>query len=443
MLTLLYIRFDIRQEIYDTMINDSTDMDITSNKSKSQNQTDNLNYGILNQLSNEYGDAFYLLNSNRFEQNYLHLKTAFSSIYPHFNIAYSYKTNYIPKLCKIVNKLNGYAEIVSDMELEIALRCGVETKHIIWNGPVKKPDKVEMLLLKGGTVNLDSIYEMKMIQDILKKYPGFKLNIGIRCNFDIGDGRISRFGYEIGSSEFYMLLDFIKQHKDLILKNLQCHFSERNVDYWPARAKEMIRVVEIVKDWLGYAPERVDLGGGIFGKMPDELKKQFNSFIPDYETYAECIRCFSEHFSDCKVELLIEPGSALAGDCMKFVCRVKSMNTVRNKTFITVLGSQKNINMSGINPPIEIYQSVNSHNDVENADIVGYTCIESDILYQNYSGKIGIDDFIVLSNCGSYSIVMKPPFIMENFPVIDICGKHTELIKRQEYFDDLFCTYGF
>ena len=77
-------------------------------------------------LRNEYGDAFYLLDSERFKENYLELREAFSAIYSNFNIAYSYKTNYTPKLCKIVNELGGYAEVVSEMEAELAIKCGVQ-----------------------------------------------------------------------------------------------------------------------------------------------------------------------------------------------------------------------------------------------------------------------------------------------------------------------------
>ena len=93
-----------------------------------------LNREVLAGLKKEYGDAFYLLDSEQFRSNFLELKECFSSIYPNFNIAYSYKTNYIPKLCKIVNELGGYAEVVSEMEMELALRVGVVPKRIIWNG---------------------------------------------------------------------------------------------------------------------------------------------------------------------------------------------------------------------------------------------------------------------------------------------------------------------
>ena len=105
-----------------------------------------LNKQIISDLRKEYGDAFYLLDSKQFRSNYTELKNAFSSIYSNFNIAYSYKTNYTPRLCKIVNELGGYAEVVSEMEAALAMRIGVKENRIIWNGPIKNKEKLESFL---------------------------------------------------------------------------------------------------------------------------------------------------------------------------------------------------------------------------------------------------------------------------------------------------------
>ena len=115
------------------------------------------------------------------------------------------------------------------------------------------------------------------------------------------------------------------------------------------------------------------------------------------------------------------------------------------KTIATVLGSQKNISMSGINPPMEIIPCGNPQKEYSDLDIAGFTCIESDFLYKGFNGKLTVGDFIVIGNCGSYSLVMKPPFILPNFPVIDICNDkyNPEVIKRAETFDDLFHTFSF
>ena len=401
-----------------------------------------LNKQVVNELRKEYGDAFYLLDSEQYRNNFLELRDTFRNIYPNFNIAYSYKTNYTPKFCKIVNELGGYAEVVSEMELEIALRVGVKPNRIIWNGPIKNPKKLEEFLVAGGTDNIDSVEELEVVKDISERHPDKILNLGIRCNYEVNDGVVSRFGFDVESEGFKNVLAFVTSTPNVHFINFQCHFAKRQIEYWPARAKGMVELI----DRLGIIPERIDIGGGLFGKMADSLKAQFTNEIPDYQDYAEAAaRVFAEYFADkdVKPELLIEPGSAVVGDCMKFVGTVKTIKNVRGKWFATILGSQKNISMTGINPPMEVIAMGGEQKEYENMDMVGFTCIEGDVLYHNYNGKLAHEDAIVISNCGSYSLVMKPPFILPNFPVLDICGEKTEVIKRGEVFDDLFHTFNF
>lgn len=401
-----------------------------------------LNKQVINELRKEYGDAFYLLDSEQYRNNFLELRDTFRKIYPNFNIAYSYKTNYTPKFCKIVNELGGYAEVVSEMELEIALRVGVKPNRIIWNGPIKNPKKLEEFLVAGGTDNIDSVEELEVVKNIADRYPDKTLNLGIRCNYEVNDGVVSRFGFDVDSEGFKNVLAFVTSTPNVHFINFQCHFAKRQIEYWPARAKGMVELI----DRLAIVPERIDIGGGLFGKMADSLKAQFTNEIPDYKAYAEAAaRVFAEYFADkdVKPELLIEPGSAVVGDCMKFVGTVKTIKNVRGKWFATILGSQKNISMTGINPPMEVIAMGGEQKEYENMDMVGFTCIEGDVLYHNYNGKLAHEDAIVISNCGSYSLVMKPPFILPNFPVLDICDEKTEVIKRGEVFDDLFHTFNF
>ena len=398
----------------------------------------------MKQLCEKNGDAFYILESKQFEQNFLELKDEFSKIYPNFNIAYSYKTNYTPKLCKIVNKLGGFAEVVSDMEMEIALRIGVEPKNIIWNGPVKNAKKVEELLLLGGTVNIDSAYEIDLIKQIAEKYPDKKLNIGIRCNFEVNDGVVSRFGFDIESQDFKRAIALFSDYKNLYLIGLQCHFATRALKTWKPRAEGMLKLI----DDLGIVPEHIDLGGGLFGKMADSLKAQFDSEIPTYHQYAnEVAPLFAKHFENArnKPMLLIEPGSALVGDCMRFAAKVVNIKEVRGKAIATLLGSIYNINptLNTKNPPIEVVSMGESQKEYNDLDFGGFTCIESDYLYRHFNGNLAKGDMVIFGNVGSYSVVLKPPFILPNFPVIDISENQVEIIKRGETFDDLFHTFEF
>lgn len=401
-----------------------------------------INKHIIGELRKQYGEAFYLLDSEQYRRNIIELRDAFREIYHNFNIAYSYKTNYTPKLCKIVDELGGYAEVVSEMEMEIALRIGVKPENIIWNGPIKNTSILEEFLVVGGVVNIDNAEELVDIKGIVRRYPNKKFNIGIRVNYEVGDGVVSRFGFDIEGEDFQHALNFVTTTQNVHFVNFQCHFAKRQIEYWPARAKGMVAIL----DRFGIIPERIDIGGGLFGKMDESLKAQFTNDIPNYKAYAEAAATvFTEFFKDKDInpELLIEPGSAVVGDCMKFVGTVKNIKNVRGKWMASILGSQKNISMSGINPPMNVIAMGAEQVDYSDLNMVGFTCIEGDILYHDYNGKLAKGDAIVISNCGSYSLVMKPPFILPNFAVLDICGEKVEVIKRAETFDDLFHTFNF
>jgi diaminopimelate decarboxylase len=401
---------------------------------------------LLKSLSGRFGNAFYLLETENFEQNYKELTETFKAYYPKFNIAYSYKTNYTPKLVQIVDRLGGYAEVVSDMEMEIALRSGVRPERIIWNGPVKNGNKVKQLLLTGGTVNIDSIYEIDSIRKISESHPGYTMNVGVRINYDVGDGVLSRFGFDVDNEDFDTVLRFVATTSNLNLINLQAHFAKRDPEFWTARAEGMLKTYDRVVTEYCLKPKRLDIGGGIYGKMTECLCSQLGVGKISFDNYAtKAAKLFADHFkndSDAPY-LFIEPGSAVAGDCMRFVCRIEAIKTVRGKKIATVSGSQKNISMVGINPPMELIPGGVKQDYVENCDIVGFTCIEGDVLQKNYCGYLAVGDYIIISNCGSYSLVMKPPFILPNFPVLDICGEEIEVVKRAETFDDLFQTFSF
>ena len=408
-----------------------------------------LEIGTLKSLSEQFGDTFYLLDTDQFRRNFTELREAFQKIYPKSNIAYSYKTNYIPQLCRIVDELGGYAEVVSDMECRIAKEIGVNPEHIAFNGPYKNKAKVEEFLLEGVNINLDSIYELRHIVSVANKYPDKEFGVGIRCNFEIGDGVLSRFGFDVDGEDFKTALSLIKETPNLRLKGMHSHFASRSLDTWPVRTRKML---EVVQKYYEGIPEYICQGGGIFGKMAESLKCQFDSYIPNYEEYAAAVcPLYQELYGDLPPKqqptLFIEPGSALVGDCMKFAAKVVSIKDVRGKSIATLLGSIYNINptLNKKNPPLKVYH-MGEYQPVryEDLDFGGFTCIESDYLYRHYTGELAVGDYVVFGNVGSYSIVLKPPFILPNFAIVELKDDGDyRLVKGAECFEDLFHTYRF
>ena len=411
-----------------------------------------ITWELLENLSNKYGESFYLLDSQKFERNYEALLKEFRDIYPNTFIAYSYKTNYMPKLCKLINNLGGYAEVVSEMEYNLAIKIGVAPQNIIFNGPYKNKKTVEKLLLGGGVVNLDSYYELDIIKKIATKNPNKNISVGIRCNFDIKDSVTSRFGFDVEGDDLYNVFSILKKFNNISIKGFHCHFPTRSIDSFIIRTEKML---SLTKKYFNNPPAFINLGGGFFGKMNPMLKEQFNVKVPNYSEYADVIANKFKDFyrgTECskKPKLILEPGSALVADTMKFVARVINIKEVRSKKIATISGSIYNISptLNNKNLPITVYHNLKSscaEQKYKKIDFGGYTCIEFDYLYRGYDGFLSIGDHVVFDNVGSYSIVLKPPFILPNFAVIDcnFSENSFELVKRKEENDDIFRTFKF
>ena len=59
--------------------------------------------------------------------------------------------------------------------------------------------------------------------------------------------------------------------------------SSRQISFWGVKAQRMI---ELAKE---YGAKYIDLGGGMFGQMPDELSSQFNGYVGSFECYADVV----------------------------------------------------------------------------------------------------------------------------------------------------------
>lgn len=409
-----------------------------------------LNWPLFNKLEKEYGDSFYILNLEAFRQNYNGFLEAFREIYPKTNIAYSYKTNYIPKLCQCVNSSGGYAEVVSDMEYNLAVKLGVSPKDIIFNGPYKTKENIKKAVLQGATVNLDSSYEVSILGEINEEVKDIKGRIGLRCNFDIGEAKISRFGFNIEENEFQSAFKLINGLKNFRVSGFHCHYStvDRSIESFSLRTKKMIEIaLECFKDEY---PEFIDIGGGFFSKMPLDLKKQFKSYVPDYKEYAIAIaKQFVDSFKGEKTpELIVEPGTALTADVMKFICKVIDVKKIRSRKIALVSGNLYNIKptLNNKNLPVTVIsKEINVDKEEGPFDIVGNTCREDDCLFSNFKGTLKKGDFLVFENVGAYTIVLKPPFIHPSPFILSYEPKTDDfvVVKRRETIAEIFSTYEF
>lgn len=407
----------------------------------------------IKKLISNYGSPLYIFHADEFERNYLNLLECMRNVYSKYNIAYSYKTNYTPKICSLVKRLGGMAEVVSEMEYTLARRLGYASEEIVYNGPVKGKGLFEHLS-DGGVANIDSLDEMETVVAFASENSALNIRIAFRVNIDIEQGFISRFGLdayeEVGrESELDVAFGMAKKYANIHVVGLHCHIGRsRSLEAWSNRVRIMF---ELVDRYFDGVPEFIDLGSGMNSVMEPELAQQFSGQIPTFDEYAKIVAgAMQAKYGALPFEqqpyLYTEPGTTLVSGCISFIGTVKTIKNVKGKSYVTFDCSGGN--MGDIchlkRLPITVYSLGAEQKSLKDAEFVGYTCLEHDVIYSGYNGKIAVGDVVQFRNVGSYSNVFKPPFILPNCAMVQLDkDSNVELIKRTETIDDIFQTYIF
>jgi len=410
---------------------------------------------ILKQESIAGGSPFYVVDRQKFEANFNGLTSAFTSRYQPFVLAYSYKTNYIPYLCKIIKQKGGWAEVVSRMEYDLALKIGQKPENIIFNGPVKTAGDIELALNNGSLVNVDSESELDQVIAYAKKYADKEIPIGLRINIGLSDEagqshiqnrlKVGRFGLDLNQIESSIVnrQSSIKRNNIKVI-SLHGHTSTTDRSQW---CFEMITrtLCRIAENDFPESIKSINIGGGFFGRIhPDMPFKN----TPTFDDYAEAVCNVlneSRWVKKNNPTLIIEPGVAMVADCLSFVSKVVSVKTIRGQVFVTVDGSAFHTKPTfhGLNLPHQVIAK-NENRPVGSYDVVGSTCMEKDILLKNITASLPEPgDYIKIDNIGAYTVVMSPSFINPAPAIVADEGGKYKIIRDKQTLDEIFSNYKF
>jgi diaminopimelate decarboxylase len=412
-----------------------------------------LSHSEIQNLVSQYGSPFYCVDRNRFEANFDDLDRAFSSRWTPFTLAYSYKTNYLPYLCGIVRDKGGWAEVVSRMEYDLAIKIGQDPKKIIFNGPVKTVDDITLALDNASCLNVDSEAELALVTDYANAHPDTEIPIGLRINIGLSDeaGRshiqdslkVGRFGLD-PSNLLTASSSGLKAGNNLKIVSLHGHTSTTDRSPW---CFEVIAktLCEIAEEHFPDTVQTINIGGGFFGKVhPDMPFKN----APSFDDYAEvvCNVLNDNPWSKTKKPtLVIEPGVAMVADAVSFITKVVSVKPIRDRLFVTVDGSAFNTKPTfhAVNMPHQVITK-NQAGSVQTFDVVGSTCMEKDILLKDITAPLPEpSDFIRIDSIGAYTLVMTPPFINPAPAILADEGGEVKCVRKKQTLNEIFSNYSF
>lgn len=404
-----------------------------------------LDFFTYSDLAEEHGPSFFVLEADKLLFNFRSLHNAFLANYHKVEIGYSYKTNYTPQICRILHDEGAMAEVVSEMEYSAARRLGIPHHRIIFNGPYKAAWAFRDAALGGATINLDSFRDLDLLTD-LANTPSIDQNqirVVIRVNFAI-DQYISRFGFDVESSDFDQVLDVIRQLQNVHLAGLHCHFPNRDLDSFRRRVEGLLHLCNRI--FPDGPPEVLNIGGGFYSSLPSSLRKTMAASPASFDDYGALVgQLLKDAFPhpDYSPTLYLEPGTALVADVMTFYTKVLSTKNVRGHYFATVTGSIFDISPNAKTKSLPVTPILNpaiTRGSAHNFVISGFTCIESDILSDSLSATLETGDVLAYGNVGSYSVVMRPPFILPSCPVLmaNIESSGYDVIKSRQSNEDVF-----
>ncbi len=379
---------------------------------------------------------FFLLVKEEFDKNISDFQNALNTYWPNSILSYSVKTNSLPWVLEYMKKLGAYAEVVSDEEYLLALKCGFKANQIIFNGPIKSRKMFEYAVANNSIVNIDSKKELSYIQDI-KQFE--TQQIGLRLNADIKSFNPSdisfhddgfRFGFCEENGELKKAIETIGESKEYGL-HIHCNSLTRSLDVYISIATYLAKLIK--KNEL--RPAYIDIGGGFFGGV--EGKPTADQYIK------EITKVLKEVVDINKTKLIIEPGSAVIASAVDFHTEVRDAKDTLNARIVTTDGSRINIDPLWKKTSY-FYTIVGESTTKNNKQIVcGYTCMDYDrIMLLENEKELNIGDRIIYHKVGSYTITFGGAFISYFPPVYLKDSNGIKLIRDKIDTDDYYTIHA-
>lgn len=349
--------------------------------------------------------------------------------------SYSVKTNSLPWLLTYL-KIEGWkAEVVSDEEFELALKCGYEYSDIIFNGPIKGKRAFLNAISKGSFVNIDSEKELRWIEEygLPIEHLGIRINIPPEV-FNEEDIEYSsdgfRFGFSVENGSFRNALERLSKSQDIqhIGIHLHCNSITRSKNVY----RSIARYAATISEAYHLEPYYIDIGGGFFGGVPG--KTSIDEYFSVISSELKKVSNFNHSI------LIAEPGSAIIGSVVDLYTSVVDVKDTTHSRIVTTDGGRIFIDPQWFRSSYLYSIKSSSQRLFEGKQLVcGYTCMDHDrIMELNNEIELNQGDEIIYHRVGSYTVTFGGPFI-KYYPEVYVCDKDSIIkIRDKMTVDDYF-----
>jgi diaminopimelate decarboxylase len=213
---------------------------------------------------------------------------------------------------------------------------------------------------------------------------------------------------------------------------VDCHIGSQLTSVTPfvdALERVLSLIDELAED--GIQIKHLDIGGGLGIHYRDETPP----------TPAEYAQALAPLLKDRNLEILLEPGRAIAGNAGILLTKVEFIKPTEAKCFAIVDAAMNDLLRPALYQSWQNIQTVKQHSDTEvvGYDIVGPICETGDFLGKDRELAIEQGDLLAIRSAGAYGFAMSSNYNSRpRAAEVMVEGDKVHLVRERETINDLF-----
>lgn len=360
---------------------------------------------LLANIVKKFGTPCYVYSRTAIEKQWLSLETALAQ--QNHLICYAVKANSNIAVLNILARLGSGFDIISEGELERALKAGGSADKIVFSGVGKTTASIQRALAVGiKCFNVESLAELTVL-DKLAREMGIVAPVSLRVNPNIDANthpyiatgmKENKFG--IAFTEALTIFQYANTMANIETIGIGCHIGSQILTMAPLLdALDLLLELTEKITHIGITLKHINIGGGLGIHYQDENP-------PSMEEYAQKL---CEKMQDVPYKLILEPGRSIVGNAGILLTEVLYLKCPENKNFAIIDAAMNDLlrpalygakhNVMQINKPKNMEQTVNY-------DLVGPICENSDFLAKNCPLDIESGDILAICSVGAYGFSM-------------------------------------
>lgn len=390
----------------------------------------------LSAIAEQYGTPTYVYSKATLERHWRAFDEAFND-QPHL-VCYAVKANSNLAVLNVLAKLGSGFDIVSAGELARVLAAGGRADRTVFSGVGKTAAEIAYALEQEiRCFNVESVAELERINQVAGEL-GKVAPISIRVNPDVDAETHPYISTGLKENKFGIDINLAPAvyQQAAAMANLQvigvdCHIGSQLTKVTPfvdALKRVLLLIDELAAN--GIAIHHLDIGGGLGIHYKDETPP----------TPAEYAAAMQDLLKDRQLEILLEPGRAIAGNAGILLSKVEYIKASDDKRFAIVDAAMNDLLRPALYQSWMAIEAVKPRETTPlSYDIVGPVCETGDFLGKDRQLAIESGDLLAVRSAGAYGFTMSSNYNSRpRAAEIMVDGDKAIVVRERETIESLY-----